>query len=206
MTKQQFGVVVTTMTYWWAPVKMRVSGDESVRGLLSKTADGRLQCDFPERMVLISNHQIYTDWIYLWWIAYTSKMHGHLYIILKESIKYIPLLGTGMMFYGFIFLSRKWATDQERFRYRLHKLSSSHTGPLSGSHTLDPMWLLIFPEGTNLSDNGRVASKKWADKNGIEDVRHQLLPRSTGLLFCLRELRSTVDHMYDCTVAYEGVP
>jgi 1-acyl-sn-glycerol-3-phosphate acyltransferase len=39
-------------------------------------------------------------------------MHGHLYIILKESIKYIPILGTGMMFYGFIFLSRKWATDK----------------------------------------------------------------------------------------------
>jgi lysocardiolipin and lysophospholipid acyltransferase len=58
MTKQHFGIVSTTMTYWWAPVKMRVSGDESVRGLLRKTEDGRLECDFPERMVLISNHQV----------------------------------------------------------------------------------------------------------------------------------------------------
>jgi 1-acyl-sn-glycerol-3-phosphate acyltransferase len=53
-------------------------------------------------------------------------MHGHLYIILKESIKYIPILGSGMMFFGFIFLSRKWSTDKERFRYRLKKLSTSH--------------------------------------------------------------------------------
>ncbi|KAL1608106.1 hypothetical protein SLS60_003045 [Paraconiothyrium brasiliense] len=172
MTKQQFGVLVTTMTHWWAPVKMR----------------------------------IYTDWVYLWWVAYTNKMHGHLYIILKESIKYIPVLGTGMMFYGFIFLSRKWAKDKERFQYRLRKLSSSHQGPMSGSSFLDPMWLLIFPEGTNLSDNGRANSKKWADKNGIEDLRHAMLPRSTGLLFCLQELEKTVDYMYDCTVAYEGVP
>jgi lysocardiolipin and lysophospholipid acyltransferase len=110
------------------------------------------------------------------------------------------------MFYGFIFLSRKWATDQQRFQYRLRKLSSSHSGPLSGSQTLDPMWLLIFPEGTNLSDNARIGSKKWADKKGIEDLRHTIMPRSTGLLFCLRELKSTVDYMYDCTVAYEGVP
>jgi lysocardiolipin and lysophospholipid acyltransferase len=58
MTKQQFGVVLTTMTYWWAPVKMRVSGDESVRGQMRKTEDGRLETDFPERMVLISNHQV----------------------------------------------------------------------------------------------------------------------------------------------------
>ncbi|KAF2114906.1 acyltransferase-domain-containing protein [Lophiotrema nucula] len=206
VTKQHFGLVVTTMTYWWAPVKMRISGDESVRGQLRKTEDGTLECDFPERMVLIANHEIYTDWIYLWWISYTAKMHGHLYIILKESIKYIPVLGQGMLFYGFIFLSRKWSKDQERFAYRLRKLNSVHHGPMSGSQELDPMWLLIFPEGTNLSANGRASSKKWADKNGIPDLRHCMLPRSTGLLFCLNELRNTVEYTYDCTVAYEGVP
>ncbi|CAI6333274.1 unnamed protein product [Periconia digitata] len=206
ITKQQFGILVTTMTHWWAPVKMRVSGDESVRGQLYQREDGTLVCDFPERLVLIANHQIYTDWVYLWWIAYTSRMHGHFYIILKESIKYIPILGTGMMFYGFIFLSRKWATDQERFQYRLRKLSASHNGPMAGSSYLDPMWLLIFPEGTNLSDNGRVNSKKWADKNGMPDMQHTMLPRSTGLRFCLSELEKTVEYMYDCTVAYEGVP
>lgn len=133
-------------------------------------------------------------------------MHGHLYIILKESIKYIPILGTGMMFYGFIFLSRKWSKDKGRFQHRLRKLNSSHSGPLSGTQTLDPVWLLIFPEGTNLSANGRASSKKWADKNNMEDMRHTMLPRSTGLHFCLAELRETVDWMYDCTVAYEGVP
>lgn len=133
-------------------------------------------------------------------------MHGHLYIILKESIKYIPILGTGMMLYGFIFLSRKWATDKERFQYRLKKLSTSHKGPMSGSSGLDSMWLLIFPEGTNLSNNGRIASKKWADKNHIEDLRHLLLPRSTGLSYCLQELENTVEWVYDCTLAYQGVP
>jgi 1-acyl-sn-glycerol-3-phosphate acyltransferase len=205
MTKQHFGLVLTTMTQWWAPTTVRISGDETVRGQLRQTEDGRIECDFPERMVLISNHQIYTDWVYLWWISYTAKMHGHIYIILKESIKYIPILGQGMMFYGFIFLSRKWAKDKDRFQYRLQKLNSSHSGPLSGTQSLDPMWLLIFPEGTNLCENGRIASKKWADKTGIEDLRHALLPRSTGLQFCLQELGKTVDWMYDCTVAYEGV-
>jgi hypothetical protein len=58
MTKQHFGIVNATMTYWWAPVKMRVSGDASVRGQLRKTEDGRLECDFPERMVQVSNHQV----------------------------------------------------------------------------------------------------------------------------------------------------
>lgn len=58
MSKQHFGIVITTMTYCWAPVTMRVSGDKSMRGQLKKTKDGRLESDFPERLVLISNHQV----------------------------------------------------------------------------------------------------------------------------------------------------
>jgi len=89
-------------------------------------------------------------------------MHGALYIILKESLKRVPVLGWGMQFYGFIFLARNWKKDQERFKYRLNKLAQPNvTGERS------PMWLLIFPEGTNLSNNGRNASKKFADKTGI---------------------------------------
>jgi 1-acyl-sn-glycerol-3-phosphate acyltransferase len=134
-------------------------------------------------------------------------MHGHIYIILKESLKYVPVLGPGMMFYGFIFLARNWAKDKARFAHRLQKLNSHHAGPMSGSpQSLDPMWLLMFPEGTNLSDNGRVRSAAWAKKQGYPDMKHQLLPRSTGLFFCLQQVRGTLDWVYDCTVAYEGVP
>lgn len=133
-------------------------------------------------------------------------MHGHIFIILKESLKYLPFLGPGMLFYGFVFLARNWVKDKPRFEHRLKKLNSRHSGPLSGSHPLDPMWLLIFPEGTNLSFNGRVISKKWAEKIGVKDFKHLLLPRSTGLHFSLQQLQETVHWVYDCTIAYGGVP
>lgn len=210
MTKSYFGILATTMTQWWSPTTVRISGDASMKGLLMKTRDrGALRLDFGERVVLMANHQIYTDWLYLWWIAYANDpaMHGHIYIILKESLKWIPLIGPGMQFFGFIFMARKWAKDQARLRYRLQKLNTSHNGPVSSSpHDLDPMWLLIFPEGTNLSRNGRRSSANFATKSNIEDMKHQLLPRSTGLYFCLRELRNTVPYLYDCTITYEGVP
>ena len=206
VTKQCFGLILISLTQWFSPTVTRVSGDKSVRGQLWQAKDGTLVTDFPERLVMISNHQLYSDWIYLWWISYTSRMHGHLYIILKESMKYIPVIGPGMMFYGFIFMARKWAQDKERLRYRLQKLNAEHQGPLSGSQALDPMWLMIFPEGTNLSGNTRKKSKKWADQQGIKDFEHVLLPRSTGLQYCLKELEHTVDWVYDCTVAYEGIP
>jgi Acyltransferase len=147
LTKQSFGLIITTITQWFSPTDIRVSGDKSIPGQLRLTKGGRLITDFPERMVLIANHQLYTDWLYLWWIAYTSNQHGHIFIILRENLKYIPIIGPGMMFYGFIFMARKWQQDQSRMEHRLKQLKTQHAGPLSGSKGFDPMWLLLFPEG-----------------------------------------------------------
>ena len=185
-----------TMTQWWAPTTVRVSGDSTMRGQLVKTNDGAVICDFPERLFLIANHQIYTDWLYLWWIGYSAGMHGRIYIVLKESLKKIPVIGWGMQFAQFIFLKRRWEDDKPGLAKHMQRLNKPD----------EPMWLMMFPEGTNLASCTREKSRKWAEKNGIKDMKHGLLPRSTGLNFMLQELRQTVDYVYDCTIAYEGVP
>ncbi|KAJ9614264.1 hypothetical protein H2200_002400 [Cladophialophora chaetospira] len=195
-TKQSFGLLTMSLTQTFAPTKVIVSGDESVRGQLLKSADGNLILDFPERLVLIANHQIYTDWLYLWWIAYCNGMHGRLYIILKESLRKIPILGWGMQLSQFIFLKRNWEEDKPNMAKSLQKLNKP----------TDPMWLLLFPEGTNLAPSTRERSAKWAKKNNISDCKHTLLPRSTGLHFCVDELKDTIEYIYDITVVYEGVP
>lgn len=215
LTKQSFAIILITVTQFFSPTVLRVSWDSSLRGQFRKGPNGLLQTTFPERIVLMANHQIYTDWIYLWWMAYTSHMHGAIYIILKESLKYIPFMGWGMMFYGFIFMARKWSSDKPRLAHRLQQLKKRHIsahsagnapGGPSNAGDLDPMWLLIFPEGTNLSANTRKKSVAWSEKSGIPDMKHQLLPRSTGMYFCLQQLGDTLDWVYDCTVAYEGTP
>ena len=92
-------------------------------------------------------------------------------------------------------------------QYHLQKLKARHKALLAGKPgRLDPMWLMIFPEGTNLSANTRKKSKAYADKAGLQDMKHQILPHSTGLQFCLQELGDTVEWVYDCTIAYEGIP
>jgi lysocardiolipin and lysophospholipid acyltransferase len=60
LTKQSFGIFVTTLTQWWAPTPVRVSGDASLAGQIKRTGDGRVELDFPERVVLIGNHQVGT--------------------------------------------------------------------------------------------------------------------------------------------------
>jgi lysocardiolipin and lysophospholipid acyltransferase len=148
----------------------------------------------------------------MWFCAYAAKMHGHIFIILKQSLKFLPVLGPGMMLFSFIFLSRNWAMDKPRFQYRLRKLKTTHRaepphdGGASAPPELNPMWLLLFPEGTTLCSNGRSASASWARKQGIDDMSHTLLPRSRGMLYCLEELAGTVDWVYDCTLSYEGIP
>ncbi|EXJ78421.1 hypothetical protein A1O1_08821 [Capronia coronata CBS 617.96] len=195
-TKQSFGLLTMSLTQTFAPTKVIISGDATVRGQLLQSTDGNLVLDFPERLIMIANHQIYTDWLYLWWIAYCNGMHGRLYIILKESLKKIPVLGWGMQLNQFIFLKRKWEEDRPSMASALQRLNNP----------TDPMWLLLFPEGTNLAPSTRATSAAWAKKNNMPDMKHVLLPRSTGLHFCLEELKGTVDYVYDCTVAYEGVP
>ncbi|KAG9252992.1 acyltransferase-domain-containing protein [Emericellopsis atlantica] len=207
MTKQHFAIVTSFMTYIWGPTKIRISGDATVAGQMRAMPGGRVEFDFPERVILVANHQIYTDWLYLWWVAYANRprLHGHIYIILKASLRYIPFIGWGMMLYSFIFMTRKMATDQPRMAYRLWKLRQPKTSP-SGKTYYDPMWLMLFPEGTNLCANGRTKSESWAKKNDIRDPEHLLLPRGTGMYFCLSELKGTVEYVYDCTIAYEGIP
>ncbi len=58
-TKQSFGLLLTTVCQWWSPTTIRISGDRSVRGQLRRNKGGRLECDFPERIVLMANHQVY---------------------------------------------------------------------------------------------------------------------------------------------------
>lgn len=58
MTKQQFCLLLVNITWWWAPTKMRVTWDKSLNGQFRKTEDGRLETAFPERLILIANHQV----------------------------------------------------------------------------------------------------------------------------------------------------
>ncbi|KAI9308064.1 acyltransferase-domain-containing protein, partial [Cunninghamella echinulata] len=94
--------------------------------------------NFPERTIFIANHQIYADWMYIWFIAYLAKAHGSLKIMLKNSLKYLPFFGQGMQLLDFIFMKRKLINDKKTI---IHNLERSKKGNW-------PMWLVLFPEGT----------------------------------------------------------
>ncbi|KAI0932394.1 hypothetical protein AcW1_000467 [Taiwanofungus camphoratus] len=176
--------------------------DEEVDELVEQDKTGRVVAlHLPQRAVVIANHQIYADWWYTWSLMYFMNTHKDVYIVLKDNLKWIPVLGLGMQFFNFIFLKRSWASD------RVHLSSSLSWLGRRAEKEDSPLTFILYPEGTLVSKDTRVLSKKFADKMGIPDMMQTLLPRSTGLHYSLRSLAPRVPdlQMIDITIAYPGI-
>ncbi|KAG0270479.1 hypothetical protein BGZ95_001674 [Linnemannia exigua] len=101
----------------------------------------------------------------------------------------------GMRFFDFILLKRNdWAHDKRAIEENLDRVNAK-----------DPLWLVVFPEGTVVSRGTRKRSTTFAEKAGLADHKHVLLPRTSGLFVCINKLRGTVDYLYDATVGYSGI-
>ncbi|OBZ78790.1 putative acyltransferase CST26 [Grifola frondosa] len=211
-SKGAFGTLIVLVSQLFAPTTLVVSfekdgpgkfTDEEVASLVERDAGGRVVAvHLPQKAVLIANHQIYADWWYAWCLTYFMGTHKDVYIVLKNSLKWVPVVGWGMQFYNFIFLARSWASD------RLHLSQSLSWLARRAEKEDSPLTFILYPEGTLVSADTRPVSKKYADKLGIPDMVHTLLPRSTGLHYSLRSLAPRIPnlHMIDITVAYPGIP
>lgn len=194
-TKACFGCTLIAITQRAFSCPVQLSGDRTMKGQLYLKA-GKFRTRFPARILIISNHQTSVDPFHMWWYAYANQMHGRIFIVLKESFKYVPFLGIAMKFYRFVLMARRWAVDKPRLEHRLKAIRNSQS----------PAWLLIFPEGTVFTPTSKQRSNEYGAKSGIRPLKHVILPRSTGLFFCLRQLQGSVIWLYDCTIAYEGRP
>lgn len=204
-TKGAFGALLVLMSQWFAPtsIELTLEGDLRAEDIIVRDpkTGNVVELRLPSKHVMMGNHQIYADWLYLWCFNYYARTHKDVLIILKKSLKWVPIVGWGMQFFRFIFLARSWSAD------RLHLGRSLEREALRAQKSDNSFSLMIFPEGTLVSPNTRPLSKKFADKIGISDLSHVLLPRSTGLLFVLRTLAPSVPSLklVDMTIAYPGI-
>ncbi|KAI9183717.1 hypothetical protein H9P43_004635 [Blastocladiella emersonii ATCC 22665] len=165
-----------------------------------------LIADLGARAVLLSNHQTLFDWMFLWFVAYRVDRAAALKIILKESPKYIPILGPGMMFFKFIFLKRDWSRDQHALHAAMRRLR--------GEPAADPKWLLVFPEGTILTENTLGKTRTFAAAAGLPAPAATLVPRTTGIHAIMRDLLTAdnelpgkpFDRVLDVTLGYTPAP
>ncbi|KIK04274.1 hypothetical protein K443DRAFT_93492 [Laccaria amethystina LaAM-08-1] len=214
-TKGSFGCLQILMCQWFAPTKLLITFEtkgegrftpEEIQSYSIKNKHGDIVAlNFPSKFVLIANHQIYADWWYAWCLTYflsPRKIHQHVYITLKKSLRWVPVVGWGMQFFKFIFLARSWASDRLQLASDLASLAKA------AEKEDRPLCFMLYPEGTLVSNDTRPRSKKFAEKMGIVDLKNILLPRSTGLHYSLRSLAPRIPdlRLLDLTVVYPGIP
>ncbi|KAE9586175.1 hypothetical protein Lal_00010177 [Lupinus albus] len=147
-----------------------------------------------ERVLLIANHRTEVDWMFLWDLALRKGRLGCIKYILKRSLMKLPIFGWGFHILEFIPVERKWEVD-EQILY--HKLSTF-------KDPQDPLWLALFPEGTDYTEKKSEASKKFAAEVGLPVLTNVLLPRTKGFYACLLALRGSLDAVYDITIVYKN--
>ncbi|KAH8835354.1 acyltransferase-domain-containing protein [Flagelloscypha sp. PMI_526] len=214
-TKGAFGCLLILMCQWFAPTKLSITferegmgkfTEDEIKKIVERNTLGEVErLNLPQKLVLVANHQIYADWWYAWCLLYfigPDGMHRDIYITLKKSLKWVPIVGWGMQFFNFIFLARSWAADRKQLSVSLSALAQKT------EQSDNPFAFVLYPEGTLVSQHTRPVSKKFADKLGIDDMTHSLLPRSTGLHYSLRSLapRTSGLKLLCITWVYPGIP
>jgi len=209
LARKTFAIILILVTQIFAPTNLVLTSDDSIdlNKAVKRDKNGKIiSLHLPTHSIMMANHQIYADWLYIWSLAYLADIHSALIIILKASLKWVPIVGPAMQMFSFIFLNRSWATDKKDLTIQLNQLADQTYNPTISS--LNKIGLLIFPEGTLVSPLTRPASKKYAEKCGVDDVKHCLLPRSMGSLFCIRALSRKIPDLklIDLTIGYPGIP
>ncbi|KAM4693187.1 lysocardiolipin acyltransferase 1 isoform 1-T2 [Discoglossus pictus] len=152
-----------------------------------------------ERSVIIMNHRTRLDWMFLWSCLLRYSYLRLEKICLKSSLKAVPGFGWAMQVAAFIFIRRKWEEDKNHFEHMLDYFCDIK----------EPLQLLIFPEGTDLTENTKARSDEFAEKNGLQKYEYVLHPRTTGFTFVVDRLRegNNLDAIHDITVAYpQNIP
>ncbi|KAF3772867.1 putative 1-acyl-sn-glycerol-3-phosphate acyltransferase 5 [Nymphaea thermarum] len=146
-----------------------------------------------ERVMLLCNHRTEVDWMYLWDFAIRKSRLGYIKYILKSSLMKLPIFGWGFHILDFIPVERKWENDEQLIRQML----SAFVDPQ------DPLWLVVFPEGTDYTEQKCLRSQRFAKENGLPILKHVLLPKTKGFAVCLEMLRNSLDAVYDVTIGYK---
>nr|AHV90568.1 lysophosphatidyl acyltransferase 4-1 [Brassica napus] len=146
-----------------------------------------------KRVLLIANHRTEVDWMYLWNIALRKGCLGYIKYVLKSNLMRLPIFGWGFHVLEFIPVERKREVDEPVMLQML----SSFKDPR------EPLWLALFPEGTDFTEEKCKRSQKFAAEAGLPTLSNVLLPKTRGFSVCLDALHNSLDAVYDLTIAYK---
>ena len=93
----------------------------------------------------------------------------------------------------FIYISRKWEKDEARIGKLL-----GYLGKHSSEH---PYQVVLFPEGTNLTQSTLEKSKKYGEANNLKSLEYLLHPRTTGFTYIVQQMRESKLYQFSSVYA-----
>lgn len=72
-----------------------------------------------QNSLIISNHLTNYDWLFMLVVLHNLGLYKNVTIILKESLSRIPIFGSGMKLFGYLFVRRNWDHDRNLIKNAL---------------------------------------------------------------------------------------
>ncbi len=145
-----------------------------------------------ESALVICNHHTCVDWLFLWPFFHQIDSLAQLRIVLKSPLKKVPFIGWCMQILQFIFLERNRSDDEIYIKRSLSKIIELNNRRM----------ILLFPEGTDLSERSIKKSHKYSEKMGLPKYNHVLHPRTFGFVTVCRAMQGKINAIYDLTMDY----
>lgn len=129
----------------------------------------------PNHILYISNHVSLVDFFHF--IQYFKEVYPdyHIILVTKKVFSYIPILGN-IIKQNCILLESDFQKDEESIKNSLETIKQKHKKTL----------VLFFPEGKVMNNDAIQRSKKWCDKQHIEQFNNVLCPHYKGLYYILK--------------------
>uniref|UniRef100_A0A1B6DHQ2 Phospholipid/glycerol acyltransferase domain-containing protein n=1 Tax=Clastoptera arizonana TaxID=38151 RepID=A0A1B6DHQ2_9HEMI len=146
-----------------------------------------------EHAYLVMNHRYDIDWLMGWVFCERLGVLGNCKAYAKKSIQYVPTMGWGWKFSESVFLERSFDKDKEAIARQIKEL---------GDYP-DPIWLLIFAEGTRYTEEKYEASLTFAKDKGLPLLKHHLTPRTKGFTISITNMRGKFNAVYNVQLAFK---
>lgn len=146
-----------------------------------------------KRNLIISNHITDYDWLYISSLSNQLMIFEDLYIILKATIRKIPILGMLIESIKYLYIERREDRINNISSEELNlKALCNKIGVLKKNSKFS---ILIFPEGKLLNYNGAYDEVKYDSM-----FRYVLYPKQDGFNKIIQELGDDYDGIIDITI------
>ena len=113
---------------------------------------------------------------------------------MKDSLRYVPVFGWAAQQFIFIFLTRKREDDIPHIKRAMSYLV----------HADKKAFILLFPEGTDLSASNLAKSRDFAKSKELREYKQVLYPKPGGFVTTIRCLKNQRLTLHDLTICYTG--